>query len=71
MRKLLVLLLGSSLLFNACDRVKNPIPIDSANYDVSLFPGNYATEYNYPSFGTNSNRAVNKYKSRNAKDIQK
>jgi hypothetical protein len=59
MRKLLVLLIGSSLLFNACDRVKNPIPIDSANYDVSLFPGNYATEYNYPSFGTNSNTNVN------------
>ena len=58
MKKVLLFILTVSLFFS-CDRVKNPIPIDSANYDITLFPGNFATEYNYPSFGQNNNTNVN------------
>ncbi len=46
-------------LLSSCDRIANPIPIDRANYDVSLFPGNYASDYNYPNFGPNPNNNVN------------
>ena len=57
--KKVLLIIASVALFYSCDRVKNPIPIDSANYDITLFPGNFATQYNYPSFGTNNNTNVN------------
>ena len=46
-------------MLSACDRVENPIPYDIGNYDISLFPGNYATDYNYPTFGPNNNTNVN------------
>lgn len=49
----------ATLGFSACDRVENPIPNDLGNYDISLFPGNYATEYSYPTFGTNTNTNLN------------
>ncbi len=59
MKQSLFYLLAAAVIFASCDRVKNPIPVDAANYDITLFPGNYATEYNYPSFGINNNNNVN------------
>ncbi len=59
MRKLLFYLSIFAFISTACDRVENPIPNDLGNYDVTLFPGNYATEYSYPSFGANTNSNVN------------
>ncbi len=58
MKKIFLFFCCTSIFFS-CDRIENPIPIDAANYDVSLFPGNYATQYNYPSFGPNSNTYLN------------
>ena len=55
----LSILFISLFFFFACDRVENPIPQNSGAYDISLYPGNYATDYNYPSFGTNSNTNLN------------
>jgi hypothetical protein len=59
MKKLPLFFLAAALLFGACDRVENPIPLDAANYDITLFPGNYASDYNYPSFGPNNNSNLN------------
>jgi hypothetical protein len=52
-------LLAIGVAFASCDRVENPIPGDAANYDITLFPGNYAAQYNYPTFGANNNSNVN------------
>lgn len=59
MKYIVFYFLALVLVISSCDRVENPIPVDKANYDITLFPGNYATEYNYPTFGTNNNTNVN------------
>jgi hypothetical protein len=59
MKKILLSLGLLIFLFSSCDRVENPIPNDLGNYDVALFPGNYGTEYSYPTFGQNTNTNVN------------
>jgi hypothetical protein len=57
--KKIFLFFAAVSVFYSCDRVKNPIPIDSASYDITLFPGNFATQYNYPTFSQNNNTNVN------------
>ena len=59
MKKLLLFSILITAGFFSFYRVKNPIPVDAANYDITLYPGNYATSYNYPTFGSNSNTNIN------------
>jgi len=59
MKKIIFSIFCTAVILSSCDRVTNPIPTDKANYDITLFPGNYASEYNYPSFAANNNTNIN------------
>lgn len=48
-----------TVILSACDKVEDPIPANSANYDTDLYPGDYAADYPYPVFGVNNNTNVN------------
>lgn len=49
----------AATLFYGCDKVENPVPENSGQYDVSLYPGNYGSEYVYPEFSSSNNTVKN------------
>lgn len=59
MRQIITILSISIIVLSACDKVENPIPKNSGQYDVSLYPGNYGAEYIYPEFSSSNNTVKN------------